>query len=111
MTADDWFRAGGTQAILPEHLEEYTVESMMTGESAFTVPWAMWVDRDRRCWLHPGYRVSSQPGGTVRMLVERRDDGYHVFPPFGERYKPSQAPGFVGGDGVEFIPVVGVVPR
>lgn len=97
---------GLTQATLPEDMEEDTLDSMLTGESAYTTPWGMWVDAERQCWLHPAYPAHKRPGGTVEMRVERRQDGYHVWPPRGYKYKPSSEPGFVSPRDTQYIPVV-----
>jgi hypothetical protein len=94
------------QATLPEDLEGATVDSMMTGQAAYMVPWGMWVDRDRHCWLHPKYTISSHLGGTFEMRIELREDGYHVWPPQGETWSTQQEPGFVSPTDTEYIPVV-----
>jgi hypothetical protein len=93
-------------AILPENLEEQTIGSMSTGEEAFTVPWAMWVDDRRRCWLHPQYTTRAQPGGTVQLRIVRQYDGYHVFvSDTKEKWQPQSNHGYAGSAGVDFIPV------
>ena len=79
------------QARLPEDLEGKTIDSMVTGEIGYTTPWGMWVDKHRKCWLNPTYTVSENPEGTSRMRVELRSDGYHVWPPSGESWKPSSS--------------------
>lgn len=87
------------QASLPEDLEPENLEHMQVGDVAFTVPWAMRVDRERRCWLAPTYPAHEAPGGTVQMRVERRDDGYHAWPPGDERWQPES------GDHSDHLPV------
>jgi hypothetical protein len=93
-------------AILPEDFEQDTIDAMMTGDGGYTVPWAMWVDDKRQCWLHPKYTIQAHTGGTVQMRVERRDDGYHVWLVPGEKYTPSVEHGYVSPRDLEFIPVV-----
>lgn len=95
-----------SQAVLPEDMEEDTVASMLTGESAYMVPWGMWVDNERHCWLHPGYTTHKRPGGTVEMRVELREDGYHVWPVRGHKYQPTEAPGYASPADTQYIPVV-----
>jgi hypothetical protein len=92
-------------ATLPDDMEASTIETMMTGEIAYTTPWGMWVDSQRRCWLHPKYTASRHPGGTVSMRVEKRDDGYHVWPPRGEKYQPSDEPGYMSPSDTQYLPV------
>ena len=65
-------------AKLPEFYEQPTIALLSVGESAWTVPWAMWIDRTRGCWLHPNYSVHQTPGGTVTMQVHRTEQGYDV---------------------------------
>jgi hypothetical protein len=92
-------------ATLPENLEEATVDSMVTGQVAYMVPWGMWVDSERHCWLHPKYPIRTQPGGTAAMRIELREDGFHVWPT-AHRYSPSSEPGFVSPTDTEYVPVV-----
>lgn len=91
--------------MLPENLEEAAIELMAVGESGWAVPWAMWVDGARQCWLHPKYTVTERPGGTGVMLVELRADGYHVWPPAGYRWSPQSEPGYVSPHDTQYIPV------
>ena len=64
------------QVMLPESLEESTLEDLMNGESVWAVPWAMWADKSGRLWLNRGYTFSCQPGGTVQMKVSKNDGEY-----------------------------------
>jgi hypothetical protein len=72
------FRADTQQARLPEDLEELTPAVTGIGESVWMVPWAMWVDGERRCWLATHFTAHEFPGGTVSMKVTRQEDGYVV---------------------------------
>jgi hypothetical protein len=40
------------------------------------------------------------------MRVELRQDGYHVWPPRGERYQPQSEPGYVSPRDTQYLPVV-----
>jgi hypothetical protein len=60
---------------LPKHLIQATLEDMVPGTQTWTVPWAMNVDTDLRCWLNTHHTPNADPGGTVTMLVVRRPDG------------------------------------
>jgi hypothetical protein len=40
-------------ATLPVAALESTLDAMRVGDHGFTVPWAMDVDSERRCWLRP----------------------------------------------------------
>jgi hypothetical protein len=86
------------QARLAAALCETTIARMEPGRTYYTVPWAMRADTEGRLWLYPGHTADVRRCGAVEMRVERREDGYHVWPAPGRDY----APGAVSG---EFIPV------
>ena len=77
------------QATLPDGLGQPTLADLTIGQTAYTVPWAMWADEERSLWLTPSFPAHDQPGGTVRMRVDLRSDGYHVWLPAGQFYKPE----------------------
>lgn len=55
-----------------------SIGDMKTGDFGWCLPWSMDVDADGNGWLRGDYPVHSEPGGTVSMPVERREDGWHV---------------------------------
>ena len=63
---------------LPNDLETKTIAMMFPGETLYTVPWAMLVDIDRRCWLRGDYRVSDQRANTSTMEIHRNSRGFDV---------------------------------
>jgi hypothetical protein len=81
-------RKGPAHATLPESLEETNqLRNMPPMGDGYTVPWAMSVDTERRCYLNSEYTFYPQPGGTVQLYVHRDKAGaYHVRVPRGERY-------------------------
>lgn len=66
----------------------------------------MWVDAQRRCWLHPDYTVSELPWGMANMRIERHADGYHVWAPPGATWNPQEKPSYHSPADTEYIPVV-----
>lgn len=84
---------GHRHATLPAALRETTIATMEPGRPYYAVPWAMQAGEDGRMWLRAGYTASARRGGTVRMRVERRPDGYHVWPVPGEEYAPGVTDG------------------
>jgi len=93
-------------ATLPAELEEKTIKDLRIGESAWTMYWAVWVDRKRQCWLHPDYPAHDVPGGTVATRVTRQTDGYLVELPAGTQFKPQDGPRYVGqSHATQWIPV------
>lgn len=73
-------------AMLPESAESRTIAGMLVGETAYTVPWAMWVDSDRRLWLNPRYDRHTRRGGTVQMRIRRTSRGFVVHGAPGHAY-------------------------
>ncbi|MBI4033901.1 hypothetical protein HY379_02780 [Candidatus Saccharibacteria bacterium] len=75
-------------ARLPEDLEEgTTLRNLEVGEETWTVPWAMNIDAERRCWLSAGYAGHDEPWGTVTMLVRREEEGFVVEIDLSDDYK------------------------
>lgn len=66
-------------AVLPENLETRYLNQLLVGEEVYVVSWAMWVDSQRHCWLHPDYGYTREPFGTSHMKVIRKDDGFWVY--------------------------------
>lgn len=92
---------------LPASMHAKTADTLKVGESGYMVPWAAWVDTNSRMWLSPKHRVGPQKG-TSTMRVERRSDGFHVWPPPGAEYTPTEDPFIVGVEDSEWIPVVAI---
>lgn len=67
---------GGAQATLPEALRQQTILDLTVGESAWTVPWGMFADKEGKLWLNGKYSIDRTPGGTVAMKVTRTASGY-----------------------------------
>lgn len=63
---------------LPDELEKKTLETLLPGETVYTLPWAMFADKDGELWLNGNYPYSQEPYGTMSMRVSRVRGGYHV---------------------------------
>jgi hypothetical protein len=59
-------------SILPENLEPLTVAGMSTGDTAYTAPWAMWVDTNRRTRIATAHGADA-PGLPRAYEVEFSD--------------------------------------
>ncbi|AOZ63813.1 hypothetical protein SEA_WEASELS2_235 [Rhodococcus phage Weasels2] len=97
-------------AILPDsHLEDHEdcIENLPVGRTAYTVPWAMWVNSKGECFLHPQYTWDRKPGGTVDMLIRRERDGFYVKIPPDEKYERRNSPGYNSSADTKYIPVQG----
>lgn len=94
-------------AKLPDtHFELNTLAQMPVGGSGYTVPWAMAVfSGSNDCYLNGSYTFHEQPGGTVRMHVERRRDGYYVKLVRDHKYQPVDRIPWVGAADNNLIPV------
>lgn len=71
-------REQSINARLPEDLETPSLRGIEIGQSAWSVPWAMEVDSERRCWLKATFTGHKDSGGTVSMLVRRVEEGFIV---------------------------------
>lgn len=98
-------------ARLPDAFIESTVDQMQVGDEGYTTPWAMWVDLDRQCWIHPRYTIHPTPSGTVQLYVLRTAAGVHVGIPDGKRYTPQAQHGFFPFTDIDFLPVVSIGTR
>lgn len=94
-------------AELPRSMETVTIADMPVGTTAYTVPWAMYADQDRKLWLDPSFTFEGRPGGTVQMRVTRLDKGFRVSYVPGETYEPGsrRTP---GEDGLPVVELTGV---
>lgn len=74
-------------ARLPEKLVKHNhIHEMMVGQSGFTVPWAMSINKQRLCSLRPDYTFYDKPGGTVSLWIQKTPTGYRVFPDPSDHY-------------------------
>ena len=86
-------------ATLPEHMEENAIRGMSPDDVGFTVPWAIWVDRDRQMWINGNYTTHSEPGGTVCMKIKRLKSSVRVYKQTIGDYKFNLLPSspYIGG--------------
>lgn len=98
---------------LPESLEQRdTIERMQVGEERWIVPWGMWADEARFCWLHPKYRTHQRAGAMSQMRIVRTSEGYivDVARCHDHGWQPTPEPGYVGGSGgSDWLPVVELI--
>lgn len=97
-------------ARFPDRLLEHgTVRNLPLGHSGYTVPWALAITRDARTFIHAGYEVQEEPGGTVRMRIERTPQGLVVFVPAAERFTKTSEVRHSGANFRDYLPVSNVV--
>lgn len=94
-------------AELPKSMETVTIADMPVGLTAYTVPWAMYADQDRKLWLNPDFTFEGRPGGTVQMRITRADEGFRVDYVPGETYEPNGGRA-TNKDGLPVIELTGV---
>jgi hypothetical protein len=63
---------------LPEHLARVTIQDMIIGEQAYTVPWSIQVDQEGMCWIRGDYAFTHRQFGTSKMSIIRTGDGFEV---------------------------------
>lgn len=96
------------QATLPERLEARNlIRQMQPGEQGFTQAWAMWVDLDMRCWLHPEYTIAARRAGTADLLIRRTRNGNYEVDTGATQHQwiPTANPGFMSSADTAYIPV------
>ena len=49
---------------------------MKTGQMGWTVPWAMWVDHEKKCWLESSFLVFPDQDNDYLMLIECKKQGF-----------------------------------
>lgn len=64
-----------------------TIQDMIVGEAAFTVPWSIQVDQEGFCWIRGDYAFTHQQFGTSRMSVTRANSGFEVEVSRGTQYE------------------------
>lgn len=65
-------------ATLPEHLEDRKqIENLPLDYPAYTLPWMMQVDQDRRLWISPDAPFGPLMG-TQCLGIQRTPDGFVV---------------------------------
>lgn len=86
------------QANLPDENEEIGLKDLLDGEVVYTVPWAMFADRQGNLWLNGNYTFRDKPMGTLRMKVSKMRGEYIVDISHCQYHKWSRGePGYVGG--------------
>jgi hypothetical protein len=66
-------------AKLPKNKEERLIQDMKIGESGYSVPWAMWVDEQKNCWLNEEYAIHKEKDVSRELKVEKLSEGYIVY--------------------------------
>lgn len=92
---------------LPEELEAMGIEDLADGEMAFTVPWSIWVKRDKSAMINGSYSFSSEPHGTSSMRVKRSIAEVLVDLDSlkDEKFSPSDNPPHMGAKPEDYLPV------
>jgi hypothetical protein len=71
---------------------------MVIGETAYTMPWALWLNEDRRCMLNVQYIVFPEAFGTIELVVKRTPEGYVIDASHTDyKWEPEADPGYIGG--------------
>lgn len=64
-------------AKMPEEFCDRTLGSLTVGETAWTMPWALWVDSERDCWVDPNMIFQDHSSGCT-IKVTREIGGFEV---------------------------------
>ena len=93
---------------LPAEYLERTIADMKPGETAWTVPWSMDVDRDGLCWISAATAPRATGGGTVTMKITRTEVGVECEFPATERYRMR---GSRPADALPVVKITNIIPR
>lgn len=66
------------QATLPKSLKSVGLKDMVEGESAYTLSWGMYADKEGKLWLNGSYPFVYQMDAPFDMLVTKKDGVYIV---------------------------------
>jgi hypothetical protein len=72
------------------NLWDNRLDRMRPGERGWVHPDAVSVDLSGQRWLSGGYALYSRKTKTATVRVEYKDDGFHVTPPKGQHWEPTQ---------------------
>lgn len=94
----------GAPVQMPNALEDREkLKFMKYGEETYTVPWAVYVDDDRRMYIDQSFSKHHTTGGTVQMKVRRAANGFEIWTA-GQRYRVGGVHGTVSDK--DYVPVV-----
>lgn len=96
------------QSTLPAGYEEHTLATLKEGETAYTVPWLMWADEDRKLWITAHAPIWTAPVGPATLRVKREVGAVRVWASTigAERYKPGKIPATVRPDWQKYAVVL-----
>lgn len=96
---------------LPDNfIDRNVIKYMKDGEERWTLPWAVMVDADMNVWINGEYPAERSPGGTVKMLIRKSQDGIEILKGM-ERQRPEKGIPWVGASESDLIPVVKIGNR
>ena len=92
---------------LPEEFEAVGIEDMLQGESAYTVPWSVWVKPDGTAEINGTFPFHEKPVGTSKMGIIRDTDHVKVDTKTikGETFSKTDNPPHMGAKEEDYIPV------
>lgn len=92
---------------LPEELEAIGIEDLQNGETAYTVPWSVWVKMDKSAFINGHFPFTAEARGTLSMLIKRRGDDVLVDMSTLEDHKFSRSefPPHMGAKPEDYLPV------
>ena len=77
------------QAKLPADKKKKTIGDMEVGESGYSVPWAIKINKNMVAWLDADYTIRNQKSGAADTKITKEAEGYAVEVPTSERFTPQ----------------------
>ena len=57
--------------ILPEEFDAVGIKDLIVGETAYTVPWSVWVKLDGSAAINGTFAFEESPAGTMSMEIKK----------------------------------------
>lgn len=93
--------------MFPQSKTQKKISDLNVGDHCYTLPWALWVQTDGKCFLNEDYPASTKKEGTSQLKIERTENGYiaHIYD-VDYKWSPSDTHGFLSADGVCYGEVI-----
>lgn len=94
--------------VLPEEFDQLNIKDLIDGETAYSVPWSVWVKMNGTAQINGKYSFEEKPKGTASMEIKRRGNEILINLKTVGNYKfdRQESPPHLGSTEEDYIPVV-----
>lgn len=91
---------------LPEEFDALGIKDLIDGETAYTVPWSVWVKLNGTAAINGNFNFEEQPSGTLSMEIKKQGNKIQVNLKTVGKYKfeRSENPPHQGSIEEDYIP-------